>query len=86
MPFIKFIERVSPLFRPCRHTFSHCHPRLYPFDLFYDVRVASQLVPTLPLMEWKQRCNSTFELDIYPQRNQKIVQKKVLPMLLILKV
>ena len=51
--------------------------RLYPFDLFYDVRVASQLVPTLPLMEWKEKCNSTFQLDIYPQRNQKIVQKKV---------
>lgn len=51
--------------------------RLFPFHLFYDVRVVSQLVPTLPLAEWKRRCNSTFQLDVYPLRNQKIVQKKV---------
>eukprot|EP00667_Euglena_gracilis_P007567 EG_transcript_7643 len=50
--------------------------RLFPFHLFYDVRVVSQLVPTLPLAEWKRRCNSTFQLDVYPLRNQKIVQKK----------
>eukprot|EP00668_Euglena_longa_P012040 GGOE01014465.1.p1 GENE.GGOE01014465.1~~GGOE01014465.1.p1 ORF type:complete len:520 (-),score=110.18 GGOE01014465.1:171-1730(-) len=50
--------------------------RLFPFDFFYDVQVVSQLVPTLPLMEWKRRCNSTFQLDIYPLRNPKIVQKK----------
>jgi len=50
--------------------------RLSPFDLFYDVRSVSRLVPTIPLTEWRRRCNSTLQLDIYPQRNQKIVQKK----------
>jgi hypothetical protein len=50
--------------------------RLHPFDQFYDVGVVSQLLPTISLQRWKVMCNSTFELDIFPARTPKIVQKK----------
>eukprot|EP01006_Ploeotia_vitrea_P026656 TRINITY_DN59625_c0_g1_i1.p1 TRINITY_DN59625_c0_g1~~TRINITY_DN59625_c0_g1_i1.p1 ORF type:complete len:464 (-),score=25.34 TRINITY_DN59625_c0_g1_i1:226-1617(-) len=48
---------------------------LTPFDEFFDSSVVRQLVPTMTTKEWKQMCNSTFELDIFPKNKNKIVQK-----------
>eukprot|EP01012_Entosiphon_sulcatum_P025877 TRINITY_DN3123_c0_g1_i5.p1 TRINITY_DN3123_c0_g1~~TRINITY_DN3123_c0_g1_i5.p1 ORF type:complete len:440 (+),score=77.92 TRINITY_DN3123_c0_g1_i5:29-1321(+) len=47
-----------------------------PFDKIYDVGVFSQLVPTLPLDEWRKLCDSSIALDIFPTAKQVYMQKQ----------
>eukprot|EP01012_Entosiphon_sulcatum_P022705 TRINITY_DN27686_c0_g1_i1.p1 TRINITY_DN27686_c0_g1~~TRINITY_DN27686_c0_g1_i1.p1 ORF type:complete len:431 (-),score=53.64 TRINITY_DN27686_c0_g1_i1:114-1406(-) len=48
---------------------------LFPFHMFFDVNVLSQLLPTLSLEEWRRLCNSSLEADIFPVKKQKIMQQ-----------
>jgi hypothetical protein len=50
--------------------------RLYPFDLFFDAGVVQQLLPVISTEEWKQMCNSTVDVDIFPAKKSQIMQKQ----------
>eukprot|EP00667_Euglena_gracilis_P021650 EG_transcript_23827 len=50
--------------------------RLAPLDLFYDVRVLSCFVPTIPLAQWRRLCNATFALHVFPKGREHPMQEQ----------
>eukprot|EP00667_Euglena_gracilis_P023455 EG_transcript_26468 len=50
--------------------------RLAPLDLFYDVRVLSCFVPTIPLAHWRRQCNATFALHVFPKGREHPMQEQ----------